>query len=534
MKYLTIISLLISQLIVIGAKPSIPRDAVAVLYNSNLPESKELAEYYAKQRDIPAENLIGLPLSKSGKITRKEYQATLETPLRKQFTDKGWWNIQMNNEGIKLATRNKIQVMVSMYGVPYGVNNDNAVKLPEGMKPNAFTKFNCAAVDSELAVLSIHDFPIYQPLQNKYFKKAANFGEVNQPFYMLVGRIDADSLATCKRMIDDAIETEKTGLWGMAYLDLAKKGAGYTMGDNWITEIERKNWKLGIPTTIDKNKDTYLTNYPMKDTAMYFGWYTTKVNGPFINPDFKFKKGAVAIHLHSYSAANLRNPRARWVGPLLSKGAAATVGNVYEPYLGGTHYFNILHDRLTQGYTLVESAYMALPLLSWQNLVLGDPLYQPYLHIDGSGKEAKEDKFYRACNMAYKAWGADIPTLVKKMRSAAHKVNDARYLEVVGLFRRYQGKFQEASLFFSSAQKMNLLDSDKTRNVLHVIDMLLESGQKEQAIIACKALLLKIKDTPEAKTVQARLNILSPPPPPPAKPAKPADANKKKKTPAKK
>lgn len=527
MKYLTIIFILTSHLLVTAAKQSIARDAVAVLYNSNLPESKELAEFYASKRGIPAENMIGIPLSDKEIITRKQYVETIQDPLRKHFTDKGWWELSATSEGYKVATRNKIQVLVCMYGVPYGIKNDNSLVLPDGQQATAFTKFNRAAVDSELAVLSVHDFPIYQLMQNKYFKQEVNFEQSGNPFYLLVGRIDSNSLETCKRMIDDAIETEKNGLWGMSYLDLSKKGSGYKMGDDWITEIEEKNWKLGIPTTIDKNRDTYLTNYPMRDAAMYFGWYTRHANGPFLNDDFKLRKGAVAVHLHSFSARNLRKTKVNWVGPLLEKGAAATVGNVFEPYLGGTHHLNILHDRLTQGYTLVESAYMAVPLLSWQNVVIGDPLYQPYKHLDGTGEVLVADKFYRACNMAFKAWGKDIPTLVRKMRSAAHKANDSRYFETIGLFRRFQGKPLEANMFFSSAKKMSLLMSDKTRNELHRIDLMIADKKKIEAIIACKALLIRINDTPEAKTVQAMLNILSPPPPPPAQPNKKIPAMKK-------
>jgi len=49
---------------------------------------------------------------------------------------------------------------------------------------------------------------------------------------------------------------------------------------------------------------------------------------------------------------------------------------------------------------------------------------------------------------------------------------------------------------------------------------MIETGQKGQAIIACKAALLRIKDTPEAKMLEDRLLILSPPPPPPAQPHK--------------
>jgi len=366
------------------AKPEIDRSSVVILYNSDLPSSKELADFYASKRNIPADNLIGLPLPEKGKISRVEYNTLIRDPLRKHFNENDWWKLQDVGKGIKLATQNKIKVMVCMYGVPYGVDQDSTVKL-SNEQMNPITKLNCSSVDSELAVLSIHNLPIYQPVRNRYFKQDVSFSVSSSPESILVGRIDAPSIATCKRMIEDAIEVEKTGLWGMAYLDLAFKGANYTLGDDWIRSIEKKNWQLGIPTTIDTNKDTYLTNYPMKDTVMYFGWYKGNVNGPFRNPKFQLKKGAVAVHLHSFSASDLRNPKSKWVGPLLERGAAATVGNVYEPYLTGSHHFDVFYDRLIQGYSLVESAYMAIPQLSWQNVVLGDPLYQPYKHLAGTG-----------------------------------------------------------------------------------------------------------------------------------------------------
>ncbi len=528
MKYVNLVTLFtLLSLMMAGAQPIIPRDEVVVLYNSEMPGSKKLAEYYAAKRKIPAENLVGLPMPKKGKIKRVEYDKFIGAPLKKVFGEKGWWKLKEASNGVRHAFENKVKVIVSMYGVPYGVDNVKGMAQSEGVKLNAFNKYNCASVDSELAALSMSGVAIYNRVANRYFRRDISFNKADLPYMMLVGRIDADSPETCKRMIDDALEVEETGLWGMAYLDKSKKPGSYKRGDEWIAEIEKTNWMYGIPTTMDENKDTYLTNYPMRDVAMYFGWYTSKVNGPFLNPDFKFKKGAVAVHLHSYSASNLRNPRVRWVGPLLSKGAAATVGNVYEPYLTGSHYFNILHDRLTQGYSLVESAYMAIPFLSWQNVVLGDPLYQPYLHLSGSGKVKKEDKFYRACAMAYKAWGDDIALLVKKLRSAAHKVNDGRYLEVVGLFRRFQGELKESEMFHRSAKKMYMLRSDKTRNEIHLIEMMKEAGDKVGAINACKALLYRVKGDPEAMTVKSMLNILSPPPPPPAQPNKKIPLKKK-------
>ena len=91
------------------------------------------------------------------------------------------------------------------------------------------------------------------------------------------------------------------------------------------------------------------TNFPLRDTALYFGWYDWNVNGPFANPNFKFKRGAVAVHLHSFSATQLRDATKNWCAPLLAKGAAATLGNVYEPYLALTHHFDIFNARLMAG-----------------------------------------------------------------------------------------------------------------------------------------------------------------------------------------
>lgn len=519
MKFLYLTLLYLTASWTSASQPSIPVDSVAIIYNSASAESKELAEYYAKARNIPAENLIGLATSQKGKISRTEYASTIQDPLRKHFNDKDWWQLQ-DSGGFKLAGSNKIKVLVTMRGIPYGIEQDPNYRGPTDTKTNAaLAKYNCASVDSELAILSIHDYPLNQPHSNKYFKADTTFSSATLPYYMLVGRIDDKDIKNCKRMIDDAIEVEKTGLLGMCYLDLALKGSGYVLGDNWIQNIEKKSWAEGIPTTIEKTKDTYLTNYPMKDVALYFGWYTTHKNGPFLNPNFKLKKGSVAVHLHSFSASNLRNPNSNWTGPIMAAGAAATVGNVYEPYLDGTHHFDILHDRLLKGYTLVEAASMSMPLLSWQSVVIGDPLYQPYKN-NGAPNQSKDDKFYQAVKIGLKTWQNDEDLLSRKFRTAAQRIKEGRYYEIIGLFKRFKVKNQEAALFFSSAEKLYLGDADKTRVKLHMIDMLRESGQKDQALLAARILHQEIKGTPEEKTVVSIMNILSPPPPPKAKPNK--------------
>lgn len=53
-----------------------------VVYNRALPASEQVARYYAAQRNVPADNLIGLDLPHSEQISPDRYQAALYTPLR--------------------------------------------------------------------------------------------------------------------------------------------------------------------------------------------------------------------------------------------------------------------------------------------------------------------------------------------------------------------------------------------------------------------------------------------------------------------
>jgi hypothetical protein len=113
--------------------------------------------------------------------------------------------------------------------------------------------------------------------------------------------------------------------------------------------------------------------------ALYFGWHDPDLDGPLALPGFRFPPGAIAMHIHSYSAATLRSPGAGWCGPLVARGVAATLGNVEEPFLHLTHRPDLFLAALAHGENLADAAYYALPALSWQAIVIGDPLYRPFL-----------------------------------------------------------------------------------------------------------------------------------------------------------
>ncbi|NWK54491.1 TIGR03790 family protein [Verrucomicrobiaceae bacterium N1E253] len=500
---------------ILTAKPIAP-ESVAILYNNQIPESEALARHYAKARNIPRSNLVGLELSSKDEITREEYNSSLRDPIRALFVSRGWWKMAKTKEGKILPGQSKITTLVSMRGVPFKIKRQAVKQTGESKLPKHFAQANEAAVDSELAMVGVHDLPTLGPINNPYFKKESSISEAKLPFLLLVGRIDGPSYKLCKRLISDAAATEKRGLWGMAYIDLAKKGGGYVAGDQWMENIGKLNRQVGIPTAIDRNKQTFTTNYPMSDAAIYYGWYTTNFNGPLLNPHFNFRRGAVAVHLHSYSASHLRNAKSRWTGPILEKGAAATVGNVYEPYLHLTHHLDIFHDRLLKGYSLVEAAYMANPALSWQALVLGDPLYRPFIHFEGGGEKDDFDRDYRAIRMANQIWKDKPETMVKKLRTKAAELGNATLYEYLGLWHREQKQNEVAIAFFQTASKKHMLSADRLRQWIYTADIHRQSGNKVLAIETLKKAKLIIPQIPESQSVTALLNILDPPPPPPA------------------
>ena len=176
-----------------------------------------------------------------------------------------------------------------------------------------------------------------------------------------------------------ALNLEHYGLHGRAYFDAqGTHDPGYVVGDDWMRNAWHAFQQAGYECDFDERPETFAEDYPMTDAAIYAGWYSERVVGPFRRPDFRFQTGAVAYHLHSSSGAAVRTRTAFWVGPLLAKGAVATMGNVYEPYLLYTPHIDMFFKRLLAGAPFLEAAYYCEPVLSWQTTFEGDPLYRPF------------------------------------------------------------------------------------------------------------------------------------------------------------
>ncbi|MBC7979793.1 MAG: TIGR03790 family protein [Armatimonadetes bacterium] len=500
---------------------SLANKEILVIYNQADPESKKLADYYTEARDIPASQVLGLELSTKQDISRDEYNASLLLPLRQHFETRRWWQRARDPQGIIIPTANRIRAIVLMRGVPLTIQSAPSTAPPAATPPTTpadpISPRDEASVDSELALFGVESLPAKGVLKNAFYDSKTPFSTTNLPHLVLTTRIDGPTYAICEKMISDAIATEKTGLWGRAYVDIANK---FPQGDQWLADIINRTNSLGIPTVTDRFNDTLPKNYPMTEAAIYYGWYDWNVSGPFLNPAFRFRPGAIAVHLHSFSGQQIRDPSKNWCAPLLSRGAAATVGNVYEPYLHLTHHFNILHARLLDGWTFAEAAWAAMPVASWQGIALGDPLYRPFLHLDGTGKKRNEDRDFRALRAAARQWPDKSTERRKKIAEAANNLSSGNLAEGLALDYREAKDTPNAQLWLRNAKNLYVKTEDKLRQDIQLIAIEREQNRNQVAILELRNARARYGPIPETEAISGWLDILDPPPPPLADPTK--------------
>ncbi|MDR1191692.1 MAG: TIGR03790 family protein [Verrucomicrobiales bacterium] len=359
-----------------------------VVYNSNDRDSLALAERYAALRQIPLERVLGISCPTDETVSRKIYTAQIEAPINDYCTRQGWFQ-----RGVRQLTwfgreytvnqtlNNPIWCVVLMRGVPLRVAGDAELPpvdhVPEAMRVNA------AAVDSELARLPCQGLPAWGFVPNPYFSATLTrpFSALYADWLMLVARLDAPTVADARRMLEDSVSAERLELTGRAYFDsrgITDRGSGYFAADEAMRRAADRVTKAGLETSLDTLPDVAPVNTPWDNVALYFGWYTEHCAGPFLQPGFKFRPGAIAYHIHSFSAETLRSTTTHWAGPLLGKGAAATMGCVYEPYVSFTPNVEVFVSGLLGGLTFGEAAYQAQPVLSWMVTMVGDPLYRPF------------------------------------------------------------------------------------------------------------------------------------------------------------
>jgi len=456
----------------------------AVVFNPDFPGSAELAAHYAEQRHIPKERLIALRCSQEDSMSRGEFESQLRGPLLQLFEARHWWNAEpplpgkpLTGDGITspLAPSNKIRVLVLMRGVPFQIRRS-------AQKPKQ-SQEDESSVDSELTALGLSNPPIKGGLRNPYFDQQTRFAHAQSSSGLLiVGRLDGPDDPTVKRMIDDAIHAEQTGLLGRAVIDLANKTGAYREGEDWLKTSADSYRRAGIPVFIDRSEDVLRDGWPLPDTILYFGWYTDHIAGALASPTFHFKRGAIACHLHSFSASIIRSHDKAWSGPLLSHGAAVTFGNVFEPYLALTLHFDIFNRRLLEGFTVGEAAWNATPALSWMNVVLGDPLYRPFGKGIGAKLGEGDDRDYALYQgMALRLAGEPDGRIKTALTEFAEKRHRPHLLELTALLSALQSKLPQAVDLLEHAESTTQDPAELLRLRLYRAEMLRRSEKADAA-----------------------------------------------------
>jgi len=354
---------------------------VVILANSRAPESVQLAQFYAEKRAIPKGNILALPLPLTETISWHEFLDQVYCPLQKELVRRGWIEGTASQLSDRLGrprfvlTGHHIAFLVTCRGVPLRIANDLSL-LDEntGRKVGKPLFKDEAAVDSELSLLAQSGYEITGTTPNPLFAQD-NVTALDAGTVVKVSRLDGPTFESAQQLVMSALEAERTGIIGRGYVDLQ---GPHPDGDKWLQATLTELEELGFDGEVERTSDTFDPAARFDAPAFYFGWYANELNGPFAVDGFKFPPGAIALHIHSYSAQTLRSERRGWTGPFVARGVTATVGNVYEPYLQLSHRPDLLVHALSEGKNFGDAAYYALPVLSWQSFALGDPLYRPF------------------------------------------------------------------------------------------------------------------------------------------------------------
>ncbi len=387
-------------------------DQVLVLANKNTRASVGLARYYMAQRGIPAKNLLELRVTEKESCSREDYEGKVVPRVRDYLR--------------KNDPLGKIRCLVTVFGLPLKImpptmrreEKERMAGLKErrkaltrqlralapeekeewdrlGKESQALAKQihilaksnQRSSFDSELTLVRVEGYPLEGWIPNPYFvgfrKRKLHFGKDR---VMMVSRLDGPSEKIVRRIIRDSIQAERHGLKGTAYFDarwpksdeakVNKMGTGYWFYDRSIQLGAERVQKSGRMKVVVNDKTELFQAGDCPDAALYCGWYSL---GHYVDA-FDWQPGAVGYHIASSECATLKEKKSRvWCKMMLEDGVSATIGPVYEPYVQAFPVPEVFFGLLVEGrLTLAECYALSLPFLSWQMVLVGDPLYRPF------------------------------------------------------------------------------------------------------------------------------------------------------------
>jgi uncharacterized protein (TIGR03790 family) len=347
---------------------------VLVVVNETSEASTRVAAHYGRVRAIPPENVVRLKTDTSDDITRAQYEGEIERPIAEWLT--------------RYSAQDRILYIVLTKGIPLRVRG------------TAGRKGTTASVDSELTLLyrrlaGTRDTTV-GPVANPYFGGTRTlaeyrpFSHAEQDLY-LVSRLDGFSEADAIALIDRGASPQRNG----DFL-LDQRGTLDRVADPWLQATADTLAASGYKDRVVLEP----SSMSLSNRENVLGYSSWGSNDPGIRRrrlGFGFVPGALATMFVSTDARTVKEPPEGWLpgdggnpkssfagspqsltGDLIREGVTGVAGHVAEPFLDGAIRPDILFPAYVAGFNLVESFYLAMPYLSWQAVVFGDPLCAPF------------------------------------------------------------------------------------------------------------------------------------------------------------
>jgi len=338
-------------------------DQVLVVVNRTSAASQEIGSYYIKKRGIPLANLANVDLKPDETVERSTYEKDIEAPLAAFLKSR------------KLTE--KILYIVLTTGVPLRVKGAG-----DGMQNET------ASVDSELTLLyaKLHGakVAIAGPLSNPFFRQRDT--PFRHPFFpiYLVTRLDGYDMKDMKALVDRAQQARNTGKF---VVDL--KARENNEGNQWL-----RNAALLLPKDRVVLDETAKVIENVKGVIGYASWGSNDTDRKHRLLHFEWLPGAIATEFVSTDGRTFRRPPDTWelggswgdpaktyagspqslTADYIHEGASGASGQIDEPFLQYCPRPEFVLPAYASGRNLAESFYMAIPALSWMNVVIGDPL----------------------------------------------------------------------------------------------------------------------------------------------------------------
>jgi uncharacterized protein (TIGR03790 family) len=336
---------------------------VLLVVNRNSPVSREIAGYYRPRRSVPVQNVCTIATTTDEQIYWRVYEDEIERPIAECLKRQGLVE--------------KVLYIVTTMGVPLKVDGAGGGLVAEH-----------ASLDSELALLygkiKGEVYPRGGWVVNPFFgRRSVRFEHPSFPIY-LVTRLAAYDVADVRAMIDRSLAARNRGRYVLD-LDSPKN----IRGNDWLRDAAHQ-----LPKDRVLLDETIQPLYNQTNVIGYAGWGSNDAHRTRRLLGFQWLPGAIAAEFVSTSARTFRRPPENWtigatwndpsqlfdgtaqslVADLIHEGATGASGNTYEPYLTGCARPDFLLPAYHAGRNLAESFYLALPYLSWQGVIVGDPL----------------------------------------------------------------------------------------------------------------------------------------------------------------